>query len=92
VFQPTPLDAVRAYTRETSPLCFTTDIEWSPEWAIRDLFTLADEHGVPLTPFLTHRSEYLASRFGATIEEVTIREEHVSFPLPRELRVLQAKA
>jgi hypothetical protein len=64
VFQPTPLDAVRAYTLETSPLCFTTDIEWAPEWAIRDLFTLADEHGVPLTPFLTHRSEYLASRFG----------------------------
>ena len=64
MFQPTPLDAVRAYTVETSPLCFTTDIEWAPEWAIRDLFTLADEHGVPLTPFLTHRSEYLASRFG----------------------------
>jgi hypothetical protein len=64
VFQPTPLDAVRAYTLETSPLCFTTDIEWAPEWAIRDLFKLADEYGVPLTPFLTHRSEYLASRFG----------------------------
>ena len=64
MFQPTPLDAVRTYTVETSPLCFTTDIEWAPEWAIRDLFTLADEHGVLLTPFLTHRSEYLASRFG----------------------------
>jgi len=76
VFQPTPLDAVRAYTRETSPLCFTTDIEWAPEWAIRDLFTLADEHGVPLTPFLTHRSEYLHPNFlpgsthGATVDEV----------------------
>lgn len=63
MFQPTPLEAVRAYTREISPLCFTTDIEWAPEWAIRDLFQLADEHGVPLTPFVTHRSEYLASRF-----------------------------
>jgi hypothetical protein len=62
VFQPPPLDSVRAYTLETSPLCFTTDIEWAPEWAIRDLFTLADEHGVPLTPFLTHRSPYLAQR------------------------------
>jgi len=71
VFQPTPLDAVRAYTQETSPLCFTTDIEWAPEWAIRDLFTLADEHGVPLTPFLTHRSEYLASRY-ATRDAVSI--------------------
>jgi hypothetical protein len=62
VFQPTPLDAVRAYTLETSPLCFTTDIEWSPDWAIRDLYKLADQYGVPLTPFLTHHSEYLASR------------------------------
>lgn len=65
MFQPTPLAAVRAYTQETSPLCFTTDIEWSPDWAIRDLFELADQHGVPLTPFLTHRSAYLARRLGA---------------------------
>jgi 4-hydroxy-3-methylbut-2-en-1-yl diphosphate reductase len=36
--------------------------------------------------------DYLVSRFGATVEEVMIREEHVSFPLPRELRLLQAKA
>ncbi len=62
MLQPTPLDAVRAYTRETSPLCFTTDIEWSPDWAIRDLYGLADEYGVPLTPFLTHRSDYLERR------------------------------
>ena len=63
MFQPPPLDAVRAYTQETSPLCFTTDIEWAPDWAIRDLFKLADEHGVPLTPFLTHPSEYLTNRY-----------------------------
>ena len=34
--------------------------------------------------------EWLNKEFGATIEEITIREEHVSFPLPRELRVLQS--
>ncbi|MEI8020661.1 MAG: 4-hydroxy-3-methylbut-2-enyl diphosphate reductase [Schlesneria sp.] len=34
--------------------------------------------------------EWLNKEFGATVEEVTIREEHVSFPLPRELRVLQS--
>lgn len=62
MFHPTPLAAVRAYTVETSPLCFTTDIEWAPDWAIRDLFELADQHGVPLTPFLTHRSAYLVRR------------------------------
>lgn len=30
----------------------------------------------------------LQNRFGAHVESRTIREEHVSFPLPRELRVL----
>jgi 4-hydroxy-3-methylbut-2-enyl diphosphate reductase len=32
--------------------------------------------------------EHLKERFGATVESRTVREEHVSFPLPRELRVL----
>jgi 4-hydroxy-3-methylbut-2-enyl diphosphate reductase len=31
---------------------------------------------------------HFRSRYGATVESRTIREEHVSFPLPRELRVL----
>ncbi len=30
----------------------------------------------------------LRDRFGAAVEERVVREEHVSFPLPRELRVL----
>jgi 4-hydroxy-3-methylbut-2-en-1-yl diphosphate reductase len=32
--------------------------------------------------------DYLRAHFGATVEPRTIREEHVSFPLPRELRNL----
>ncbi|MDB5306456.1 MAG: 4-hydroxy-3-methylbut-2-enyl diphosphate reductase [Gemmataceae bacterium] len=32
--------------------------------------------------------EYLQARFGAEVESRVVREEHVSFPLPRELRVL----
>jgi 4-hydroxy-3-methylbut-2-enyl diphosphate reductase len=32
----------------------------------------------------------LSQRYGATVESRTVREEHVSFPLPRELRVLPA--
>jgi 4-hydroxy-3-methylbut-2-en-1-yl diphosphate reductase len=32
--------------------------------------------------------EYLCRRYDATVESRTVREEHVSFPLPRELRVL----
>jgi 4-hydroxy-3-methylbut-2-en-1-yl diphosphate reductase len=35
---------------------------------------------------------YLKQRFGATVETRTIREEHVSFPLPRELRQLTVLA
>ena len=31
---------------------------------------------------------FLTDRFGATVENRVIREEHVKFPLPRELRVL----
>jgi 4-hydroxy-3-methylbut-2-enyl diphosphate reductase len=31
---------------------------------------------------------YLCERYGATVESRTIREEHVSFPLPRELRLV----
>ena len=31
---------------------------------------------------------YLTTHFGASVESRTVREEHVSFPLPRELRVL----
>jgi 4-hydroxy-3-methylbut-2-enyl diphosphate reductase len=32
---------------------------------------------------------YLRERYGAAVETRTVREEHVSFPLPRELRVLE---
>jgi 4-hydroxy-3-methylbut-2-enyl diphosphate reductase len=31
---------------------------------------------------------YFQKRFGAAVESRTVREEHVSFPLPRELRVV----
>ena len=34
---------------------------------------------------------WLIDRFGAHVSEVTIREEHVNFPLPKELRKLQAQ-
>ena len=32
--------------------------------------------------------DYLRQKFGAEVETRVVREEHVSFPLPRELRVL----
>ena len=55
-------DSVQSYLSERPAFCFTTDIEWAPEWAIADLFALADSYDVRLTPFLTHRSEYLWRR------------------------------
>ena len=33
--------------------------------------------------------EYLHQRYDAEVEEIFVREEHVQFPLPKELRVLQ---
>jgi 4-hydroxy-3-methylbut-2-enyl diphosphate reductase len=35
---------------------------------------------------------YLEDRFGATMEEITTRQEHVAFPLPKELRLLQRQS
>jgi 4-hydroxy-3-methylbut-2-enyl diphosphate reductase len=32
--------------------------------------------------------EHLRAKFGAAVETRTVREEHVSFPLPKELRIL----
>jgi len=59
-------DAVGLYLSERSSFCFTTDIEWAPEWAIKTLFELADSYDIPLTPFITHDSEYLRRRFAGT--------------------------
>jgi 4-hydroxy-3-methylbut-2-en-1-yl diphosphate reductase len=36
--------------------------------------------------------DHLRTQFGATVEERTVRDEHVSFPLPRELRNLPVLA
>ncbi len=33
--------------------------------------------------------DYLVEHYGATVELAVIREEHVSFPIPRELRLLE---
>jgi len=34
--------------------------------------------------------EHLRQTYGATVEDAVTREEHVTFPLPKELRILQA--
>lgn len=61
--------------------CFTTDIEWAPDWAISELYTFADRYSVPLTPFITHSSAYLESRL-KTREERADVGVHPNFLLP----------
>jgi len=63
-----PLGPLGLYLSEHPAFCFTTDIEWAPEWAIEDLFRLADRYEVRLTPFLTHRSAYLWRRLAGSPE------------------------
>ena len=46
--------------------CFTSDIEWSPEWAISKTLDLFDHYGVPLTPFLTHESKEIREHYGGS--------------------------
>jgi hypothetical protein len=60
--RPVADSAVRAFLDDGPVFCFTTDIEWSPEWAIEQTFAVADRHGVPLTPFVTHSSAFLGRR------------------------------
>lgn len=53
-FFPIPIESLELHD---SPIfCFTTDIEWAPEWAIRIVLTFFRERNLPLTPFLTHSS------------------------------------
>lgn len=39
--------------------CFTSDIDWAPEWAIRDLLTEFKKYEIPISPFITHKSKII---------------------------------
>lgn len=43
--------------------CFTSDIDWAPESMIDECLGRFRSAGVPVTPFVTHRSEVLARAF-----------------------------
>lgn len=48
----------------TKPVyCFTTDIDWAPEWAIERLIYFFKSMDVPLTPFITHNSEVISKNY-----------------------------
>lgn len=37
--------------------CFTSDLDWAPESMIEETLEIFKKYNVPLTPFITHRSE-----------------------------------
>lgn len=65
-------DDLRAYDEGRPLFCFTMDLEWAPEWAIREVFGIAYGHGIPLVPFVTHRSEFIAKQLGRTLSDVGV--------------------
>jgi hypothetical protein len=53
---PSPVPIGSLIPSDPPVFCFTTDIEWAPEWAIAEILSFFRERDIPLTPFLTHTS------------------------------------
>jgi len=49
--------------KEQPVFCFTSDIEWAPEWAIKEMLDLFKQYNIPLTPFVTHDSKVIRDRY-----------------------------
>lgn len=47
--------------KDKAIFCFTSDVDWASEAALKRNQTLFDRFGIPLTYFVTHESPYLAS-------------------------------
>lgn len=63
--------------------------ELRPEW-FADIDTVLITAGASAPEIVVQDViQYLVERFSATLDEIVTREEHVSFPLPKELRQLQ---
>ena len=59
------------------------------EWLV-DVQTILLTAGASAPEVVVQRRlDHLRARFGVTVDERTIRDEEVYFPLPRELRQLQ---
>lgn len=43
--------------------CFTSDIDWAPEWAIAEMLDFFEQREIPLCPFITHDSEEIRRRY-----------------------------
>jgi len=62
--------------------------ELDPEWLRGDETVLITAGASAPEEVVEECIAHLKDRYGATVESRTVREEHVSFPLPRELRLL----
>ncbi len=63
--------------------------ELQPEW-FEGVSTVAVTAGASAPEVVVEETlDWICDRFGATVENVVTREEHVHFQLPRELRMIQ---
>ena len=53
------LDVVRENLSHRDVVCFTVDIDWASEYACQQTLRFFEEHGIPITVFLTHPSKVL---------------------------------
>lgn len=54
------LDRAREELAQRDVVCFTVDIDWASEYACQQALDFFEEHGIPITVFLTHPSQVLA--------------------------------
>jgi 4-hydroxy-3-methylbut-2-enyl diphosphate reductase len=80
--------------RTSGKLAYLVDsIHEVPRDVFREVETVLITAGASAPEEVVQESvAYLCDHFAATVETRTIREEHVSFPLPRELRVLTSSS
>jgi 4-hydroxy-3-methylbut-2-enyl diphosphate reductase len=62
--------------------------ELEPHWLTGDETVLITAGASAPEEVVEECVAHLSERYGAVVESRTVREEHVSFPLPRELRLL----
>ncbi|MBT4863951.1 MAG: 4-hydroxy-3-methylbut-2-enyl diphosphate reductase [Planctomycetaceae bacterium] len=65
--------------------------ELNPEWFTECATVLVTAGASAPEVVVEECIDWLVERYAADVEHVTIREEHVNFPLPKELRELQGK-
>lgn len=59
--------------------CFTIDIDWASEFAIKNILDFFEENNIPLTVFSTHKSHYLEEKLSTTCLDVGL---HPNFIFP----------